>query len=318
VVAAVAAGVAACSGSTASLPSVSADQASSDAAAALCARFDACSAFYVQSAFGDVTSCTTALKAVLQNALAAPGTGGTPTKIEACAQAVPGVSCDDALGHNLPASCQAVAGQLANGAPCGDSSQCQSAYCNKAKGQTCGACAAPPTTGATCDVDDDCPVGNVCFKAAGATSGACVVQGAAGAACDATQHPCKSTLICKSGVCSTPDAAGAPCTRAGASDTFGTCDMLGGEFCSFGGKTCTAIDMAPSGQACLFVNGLTGGLTLCSASGTCTTSTGATSGTCTAAAPPGGSCDDTKGPKCQQPAVCQNGVCVTPDAANCH
>jgi hypothetical protein len=315
VVAGVTAGVTACSGSTASVPSISADQASSDAATALCAQFSSCSAFFIQSEFGDVTACAAAFKASLLNTLSAPGTSLTPTRLESCAQAIAGIACDDALGHNLPAACQATAGQLANGTPCGDSSQCQSAYCNKPRNMTCGACGAPPTTGATCDIDDDCPVGNVCFKGAGATagsSGTCVVQGASGAACDDTQHPCKATLTCKNGTCAAPDTT--TCTARSSGDLFGTCNTLGGEYCDPRTHTCAAVGMAATGQACLLVNG---GVTLCSSNGTCSAPPG-TSGTCAAAAAPGASCDATNGPKCLQPSVCQGGVCVTPSAANCH
>jgi hypothetical protein len=310
--------LAACSGSSTS-SSVTADQAAGNAAGALCQKYDSCSAFFVQIAYGDVDACTAALKTTLASALAASGTGATPTQVAACATAVGTASCDQVLSHDLPSPCQPVAGQLAAGAACGDSSQCQSAYCHKGSGSTCGACAGAPSPGVACGADDDCPAGNVCTK-----QSTCAPPGAAGASCDPVQRPCKATLACKSGTCANPDPAGAPCTRTttGATSTD-TCDALAGLYCNAQG-TCAKIGLAAAGQACLLVNG---SLAACSANGTCNVPTMlSTSGTCLGAAAPGASCTAkgtgisyaVKSPDCAPPATCDNGVCTIPDAARCH
>jgi hypothetical protein len=301
--------LAACSSSGSS--SVSADQAASDAATALCNKYNSCSAYFIQIVFGDVGTCAASLKSSLKNALAANGTGATPAEVEACSTAVSGTSCDDALGHNLPSACQPVPGKLANGAACGDSSQCQSAFCHLSANGTCGACAAAPANGASCNTDSDCPAGHMCSNA-----GTCAPPGAAGAACDPTQRPCKVTLTCKNGTCAASDQAGAACTKVTtAAGTSDNCDALAGLYCNgqAASGTCAKIALATSGQPCGLVNNAA---TLCSANGTCKGTT-ATSGTCQAAAAAGGSCDATNGPSCAQPAICVNAVCTLPDPASC-
>jgi hypothetical protein len=261
--------------------SVSGDQAASDAASALCSRYNACSAFFVESEFGDVTSCTSALKAIVADSLSANGTAQTPADVEKCAAKIPSVSCDDAFNHNLPSECQPVAGPSANGAACADASQCQSAFCNKPANATCGACGAAPTTGAQCDK---------------------------------TQHPCKSSLTCKNGACATPDGAGASCTPGAKGDIFGSCDVLAGTYCDPRTSICAKINLVGAGQACLLVNGT---VVLCSSKGACNAPQGATMGVCEAAAAPGANCDATNGPNCLRPAKCAGGVCKTPNAASC-
>jgi hypothetical protein len=313
---------AACSSSSSGGGGVSADQAAGDAAKAICQKFNGCSAFFIQLAYGDADACTASLTTSLKNTLAASGTGATPAQLEACAAAVPGTSCDDVVGHDLPSDCQAAKGTLAAGAPCGDSSQCTSAYCHLAAGTTCGACAAAPKSGDACNADADCPAGNTCNKA-----GTCAAPGAAGATCDGTQHPCKPTLSCKGGTCATPDAAGAACTKttdATGSTLTDSCDALAGLYCNAKG-TCVAIGLESAGQPCLLVNGA---LAVCSGNGTCNAATKlSTMGTCLAAAAPGASCTPKDGAQiaygvstgdCAAPAVCENGVCTTPDTASCH
>lgn len=315
---AVATTIAACSsGSTA--PTVTADQAAESAATALCARYDACSPFFVKLEYGDVDTCTSAAKTALTSALAAPGTGMTPAQVADCAAAIPGASCDEAIGHDLPSSCQPAVGALAAGAACGDSSQCKSSFCHKATGMMCGACAEAPTSGASCSADSDCPVGAVCSKAA-----TCASPGAAGASCDPVNRPCLATLACKSGTCAAPGAAGASCTKTTkGSISTDTCDVLAGLYCNASG-TCAAIDLAAAGRPCLLVNG---GLAACSGNGTCNLpSKLMTSGTCLAAAAPGATCTakgsglsyGVSSADCAPPATCENGVCTVSDPSSCH
>jgi hypothetical protein len=298
--------IVACSGSSSgSAGAVSADQACSDFASAACQALSGCTAFLIQDVYGDVTTCSTRLKASCGDALAANGTGLTPALRESCVKALPAASCADLYDNNFPSECQAVAGQLANGATCGDSSQCKSAYCNLGADGTCGACgAARGAPDAACLRNDDCDYGSLC------TGGKCAVPVTAGGTCD-TAHPCQQTLACKGGVCATPDEAGAACTT-------GSCDQPKGLYCSTGaGPVCTSIGLATAGKACGLVGG---GLTVCSAGGHCNVVTGTGAGTCAAAAADGAACDDTNGPTCLPPAVCgaTSKVCTLPDPANCH
>jgi hypothetical protein len=278
--------------------SVSADQACGDLATAICQKLDSCTAFLIQDVYGDTTTCSTRVKASCVDQLAANGTGATPADEESCTKAVPGAACSDLLDNSYPADCQAKAGKLANGTTCGDSSQCQSTYCNLGQDGTCGACGpSRASAGGTCNRDDDCNYGIVC------TSGVCTAPGSAGSTCDAT-HPCMGTLTCKNTVCATPDEAGNACVT-------GSCDSLAGLYCSVTGtRICTTIALAAAGQPC---GVSTGSVIACSGGGLCN------GGTCEAPAADGAACDDTAGPRCLAPAVCgaTSKVCTIPNAATC-
>jgi hypothetical protein len=294
------AAVVACS-SSGGTSNVSAMQACTDAANAICTKLDACSDFLVQLSYGNVSACESAFVSGCTGSLSAKGTSWTGASMEACAQAVPGAACSDLLSNNAPMACRPAAGTLANGAACGDDAQCQSQYCNKGTDGTCGACGAR-STGGTCIRDDDCAYGNQCV------GGKCIIPAGSGAACSAAQ-PCGLTLVCKNGACATPDAAGASCSLVTGS-LFGTCDELAGNFCNLSMK-CQTINLAAAGASC----GLgQNGVTACSASGSCTKATG---GTCTAAVAPGATCDAVNN-KCAPPGECASGVCKVSDPSSCH
>jgi hypothetical protein len=287
--------------------SVSAQQACTDVASALCTAVNGCSAFLVQLEYGDVATCQTRFQATCITALAAPGTGMTASTMEACATAVAGEACADIVSNNPPSACHAVAGQLANGTACGDPSQCQSTYCNRGTDGTCGACGTRSTSGA-CNRDEDCPYGQTCLLPTGMTTGGtCISPGASASNCDA-MHPCNKTLACKNGTCSAPDEAGAACIPGDTSNFFGSCDALKGLACHPLRKVCMAIGVASAGQPCGAVNG---GFFACAAAGTCNTA-----GTCTAAAADGASCGAMS--RCLPPAQCSGGVCKLSDPAMCH
>lgn len=283
-------------------------QAATDIANAFCAKISACSPFYIQFAYGDVATCESRESALFGEALGASGTGWTPSAVEACVKAVPGATCDDTLGHNLPSACKAPPGQLAIGTACGDNAQCSSAYCNLGSNGKCGTCAASVgSAGAACYRDEDCVIGTVCVgadvTAAQAVPGKCTVRAASGATCD-TSHPCQATLVCKSGTCAAPDALSATCSQ-------GTCDALAGDFCNkTTNGTCTKATFAATGGAC---GAVSGGITACSASGNCTGSPKS----CIAPAQDFGTCDATIGADCVPPARCIAHVCTRPTPATC-
>jgi hypothetical protein len=307
-IAAIALAIAACGGSTSSVSSVSAQQACTDVAAAVCTAVNGCSSFLVQLQYGDVGTCQTRFQATCVTALAANGTGMTASTMDACAKAVAGESCADIVSNNPPSACHAVMGQLANGTACGDPSQCQSAYCNRGTDGTCGACGMRVSGGA-CHRDEDCDYGQLCVTATGATpagteQGACVAPGGSGATCDGP-HPCNKTLACKNGTCAAPDEAGAACIPGNQANPFGSCDVLKGLLCYQ--LKCVALGVAAAGQPCGTINN---GYTACAAAGTCN------GGTCTAAANDGASCGAMN--RCQPPAQCSGGVCKLSDPSTCH
>jgi len=293
--------------------SVSASTAASDGGNALCAKINTCSPFFIQVSYGDVATCATRVSATLLSALDANGTGWTPSGLEACVQAIPNVSCDDALGNSLPSLCQPV-GTLATGAACGDSSQCASSYCNLGAGGKCGTCAAAlGGAGAACYRNGDCALGTVCVGADVTASpevqGACISPGVSGATCDDKQR-CSEVLACSAGVCAQPAVVGATCTQTD-TDFFGSCNELSGTYCTKATNgVCTQIPVVAAGQPCGLINGL---LTTCSASGTCPTS----GSSCVAPAADFANCDATNGPGCLAPAQCIGGVCTMPTPTSC-
>ncbi len=290
---------------------VTADQACTDYARAVCTQIGTCAPFYVTIAFGDAATCETRLKLSCAAVLAAPTTSWTPGSMETCVQAAAGASCSDLLGNNPPAACQPQAGSLADGSPCIDGSQCMNHACHKPASSTCGTCGSKAAAGGTCTSNDDCALSVICVKANGASTGTCQQAGGMGATCNATQA-CNPTLVCKAGACAPPDALGQSCSSMPAS----TCDLLHGDFCApmDGGSTCVMVGAAGSGQTCGFFGG---SFTICSANGTCVTE-GGPSGLCEPTLADGASCSTTSGAQCQQPAECQSGTCTLPDAANCH
>lgn len=302
-----------CSGSTAdvggsadggadSASAVSADQAATDAANALCARYDACAPLYME-AFGGKTTCATRMKGTASAILSAPGTSTTPATLEACAQAIAGATCADVLGRSLPDVCRAKPGALADGAACGDDGQCKGTRCKIPANGTCGTCGAPSAVGGACAVDDDCAPGLAC------TNQACAKYRAEGEVCDAAR-PCRPDLACSGGACVARKAVGDACT----SDPD-ICDNLHGAFCNATSGKCEAVTFTPSGTCGLVASHLVA----CSGAGaTCRgIAPPMYQGTCVAGAADGTACDEANGPKCQAPAVCSGGTCKLVDPAAC-
>jgi len=305
-------GAGGCSGSSGG--SVSASQASSDLGTAICTKIDSCAPFYVDLTWPDVTTCASRTGIGVASTLAESSSGWTPSAIESCSKAIASASCSDVLDNNLPSVCNSPAGKLAVGMPCGDSSQCQSTYCNTGPMGICGTCAAARgAAGAPCYGNDDCAYGSVCVGADSSTPtpGACAQPAATGADCDTTAHPCEGTLVCKGTRCAAPDEAGASCSQ-------GTCDSVAGLECQIAtGQTtgtCAKVSLATAGSPCGLINGA---ITACSGGGTCVLSTN-TTGTCKAAIADGMPCNASTPPGCLDPAVCTGGQCTVPDPSSCH
>jgi hypothetical protein len=294
--------VVACSSSNGG-SSVSDDQAATDVASSFCNKYNSCAAPFVQITYGDMATCQARFKLSVAPSLAANGTGATSAQYESCSKDLSAASCDDVLSRNLPQSCQTVAGTLANGAACGEDSQCTGKFCNTGTNQTCGACSTLAAAGGTCTSDNGCDYGLAC------NGGVCSAYASAGATCDTT-HVCKTTLACLNGTCATSLEAGATCAAVGGPG----CDTLKGLYCNLS-KVCATYAFASAGQPCGIVNGST--YTACAAGGFCKGATGLTAGTCVATAADGAACDATAGPTCLAPAVCTGGVCKITDPSSC-
>src|SRR5215472_13052910 len=96
----------------------SSGNAASDAATALCNKINSCAPFYVTVTYGTASECASRLTGEVQDSLNANGTGATPNSLEACAQAIPGATCDQVLGAGTPAACKPQVGTLVDGTAC--------------------------------------------------------------------------------------------------------------------------------------------------------------------------------------------------------
>ena len=282
---------------------VSADKACTDLAAALCTQLSNCAAPLITTSYGDVATCQARAKLGCMPSLTAPGTSATPDKLDKCATAFASGTCDALFSRDMPSACIPDPGKLANGAACGDDSQCTSTYCKKPAGMVCGVCGMRSTAGGACAVNEDCDYKLACANMV------CVAYGAVGASCDAG-HPCADPNVCKAGTCATPAGAGQACTPTASG---GDCDQTKGLFCNPQTRVCAQATFAGAGQPCGIVNG---GFTACSAGGTCKLGAGV-SGTCSAPAADGAACDPANGVGCVAPAECVNSVCKLPDPASC-
>lgn len=318
----------ACSGSTAQIgaadggtgdaadaaPAITIDQAAAAAAAAYCNRAETCGPLFVSVTFGDAATCASTFKGTLARAFAAAGVTETPEQLEACAAALPQVSCADLFSRKSTDACKPVPGTLVDGAACASDGQCTSRRCRVAKNQVCGTCGAHGAPGAPCGVDDDCDYGAKCLAA----SGTCVAYGNESATCDAS-HPCRPDLGCVGGVCGAASAPGVACASSD------QCDQIHGVFCNPLTKQCETATLARSGASC----GLPGGhFAVCAGAGLLCTGVTAPNyvGACMAPAAVGAACDTANGPACTPDAVCVcaasgdagcTGVCTVADATKC-
>jgi hypothetical protein len=308
--------VSGCSSSSSGGATVTAADACTQLANAYCDKLVSCTTFYSMLAFGDAATCKTRFAAQCVRGLAAPGNGSSPENTAACAVKAPGVACVDLFANDLPSECQPVAGAAADGAACGDDSQCKHEFCafDDAKA-TCGTCAAPVAAEAAC-VNGDCPTGLKC----GADT-KCHKVGALNDACDAN-HACAASLACFNGKCVAPAGAGADCDPAGTTTpTHVACDLVGGYWCNLTSKKCETIALNAARDATCGLSLTTGGLTVCEPKSYCAI-TDATkfSGKCVARVADGAACDasaKTFGGPCTDPAKCIDGTCKLADASSC-
>jgi hypothetical protein len=288
-----------CSSSSAK-STLSVNQACDDFATNVCARLSACSPYTLQALYGNLATCTARTALSCQPPLGDPGTSDTASSVEACAQAIPAESCDDATNGKTPAACLPQPGQLEAGAPCGDNAQCATTTCYKPGTAVCGVCASSVAVSQSC-AHAPCAMGLEC-----AANQICVAPGTMGGACD-TNQPCEATLVCTAGACAPPGALNAACSA-----TASTCDPTQGLWCDPQGSTCQKVVLASGTGACGYANGT---LTACSGSGVCKVAQGALTGNCVPPVTDGLPCDPTNGPGCLPPAVCVAGTCAVLQAS---
>lgn len=329
------------SDSASTVDGAAAVEACASEATALCNLRSSCSmTFNISRNFPDLATCVSRTEQTCVAALAASGTGQTPTGVTACAAAYPNEACTDYFDDDPIAACTPPAGSLQTGAACGASAQCASTFCAIPEYQVCGTCQPVPAVGATCQVNADCGRNLACAVADNATTGTCAAYGASGAACLTGVAPCAAGLACVDdnvtmmtmGTCMAQGATvGAACD--GTRKTAPNCSADLGLVCipTAAGSavgTCQSIMLVAAGAACGDIGSAPiTGYADCEASGLCKRATDtATTGTCVAPAVDGASCDNdpTVGPPCLAPAKCvptsdagTAGTCTVPDAATC-
>jgi len=275
----------------------SAQQACADNAAAYCKQLQMCAQFLVTTQYGDELTCESRQAPGCLDALAAPGTGWTGDKLEACVKARTALDCGSFLyAKPQPNVCRPT-GFVTTSNACRYDAQCGTGYCRTASGATCGNCVTPGATGAPCTSTADCDGNLMC-----AGAGTCQPPSTATNACDTT-HPCVQGLNCIKGICAAPGALGAMCAAA----NKGTdCDYNQGVYCDATSTSCKAYAIAQAGDAC-------GGATptVCAGDATCFQSL------CVAPAQDGSTCNATSGLNCMAPSSCTAGMCALFPAAQC-
>ncbi|HEY8089106.1 MAG TPA: hypothetical protein VIF09_14705 [Polyangiaceae bacterium] len=277
--------------------SVSAAKACADNATSYCTQLQTCADNLYKEQYNDTLTCTTAQTAGCLDALAAPNTGWTGAKLEACVAARTALSCNDFLfGKPQPKACQ-ITGNVFNGA-CRYSGQCGSGYCRFASGAACGTCVSLGETGSPCTTASDCDGNLMC-----ATAGTCQPPVSVGSPCGPA-NPCQSGLACISGNCAAPGQVGASCAAA---NNGADCDSTQGLYCDTTTSQCKQV-LTPN------VGGTCGGSipTVCVGSGTCS------AGTCVAPVADKGACNPKQGQNCMAPDSCNDaGTCALITGADC-
>jgi hypothetical protein len=265
--------------------SSAAEQVCKQYAYARCTRIQTCSPTAILFDYDDVATCETYFTASCVLGQLSPSTGASPATVQACIADLPNWACSDLVfGENIPPGCSTPQGSLVNGTACSVNAQCQSAWCGRLAGSSCGTCGPLPQPGDPCAGEGSCGSGLTCLPAR-----TCATHAEVGAACNATQ-PCDEGLTCTAGICQAGVAtAGALCTIQGPG-----CDEYAGLACNGATGVCETLVVATAGEACGIVANQ---LQDCQAA-VCTR------GVCVGDAPLGGACDLVAGPSCTSFAVC--------------
>ncbi len=261
----------------------------------VCANFQRCAPFILESSWGDVDLCARRVRVLCLNRFTGEGSRTTAADVAACAKDALTSSCVDFLEGVEPASCRQHPGDRENGKPCGTNAQCQTFGCGHAGDADCGVCRPLGAENDDCS-DKRCAQGLTCVLSK------CTKLGRAGEACKSS-NDCAGDLVCNGTQCVAPLAAGATCDPS-----RDLCGSLSGLTCDGASKRCVRFKIAASGSPC---GVLAGGITYCAPTTTCI------GGSCVPVASDGAACDATAGPECLAPADCVSGKCKAPSSAAC-
>ena len=288
-----------------------------DHAAALCAKLGECAPFLLKAAYGDATTCADRLSQACTAQSVSSGSGMTEANILACEAGLATAQCKDVFANNVPAC--TFHGTLADGATCGDNSQCASGFCSHST-NLCGVCAGKGAAGAPCasGSNDECQTGLVC-----SSGKICAQPAVVGGACDDTTQPCLTGSFCTSAkTCALTAEAGKACP--GAYLNIGDGTLCFGKDSPTSPQTSTQIGTATAGQPCGLAPSTGSPPTLCAPGSVaaCTLVSGGiqlfgipTKGICTAPIQDGFTCTSTD--ICQPGAQCIAGTCQIPSGRYC-
>jgi hypothetical protein len=288
-----------------------------DHAAALCTKLSECAPFLVKAVYGDATTCADRLTRVCTEQSLSAGSGMTQTSILSCEAALSAATCNDVFANNVPAC--AFRGTLADGATCGDGSQCSSGFCSHG-GNLCGVCASKGAAGASCSSgsNDECQTGLVC-----SSGKICAQPAVVGGTCDDTAQPCLTGSFCTTAkTCALTVEAGKPCP--GPYLNIGDGTYCPGKDTAAKPQNSAQIGTAVKGEPCGFALGTGAPPTLCAPGGVaaCTLLPDGvqllgvpTKGMCAALIEDGFTCTATS--ICQPGAQCISGICRIPSGRYC-
>lgn len=288
-----------------------------DHVVAMCTKLNQCAPFFLKAIYGDLASCNDRLIKVCTQQSATNTTGLSQASVQACETALNAATCADLFANNIPAC--SFHGTLADGATCGDNTQCASAFCQLG-GNLCGTCAAKAAAGAACASgnNDECQAGLVC-----SSNKTCVAPALLGAACDDKTQPCLTGTFCTTAkTCASTVAVGTDCPGA-------YMNFADGTYCAAKNTTAspqvgTQIGTASAGQPCGLAPGNSLPATLCAPGSVaaCTLTSGGitlfglpTKGVCSAPIQDGFTCAATD--VCLAGAQCISGICQIPAGRYC-
>jgi hypothetical protein len=300
-------------------------KACSDLATAECSKLEGCSSTIMEIRYGSVATCEARQLAICMNALAAPSTGNTASKTEACVEAYASWACTDYFNNvNSPAACAQPTGDIALGQACNFPAQCVTGFCAVPPNAACGTCAAAPSPDDSCANLTSCGPGLLCLSSARV----CGTYGVANATCSAAA-PCGAHLSCI-GAEATKGIPGrcepsTPLIGGACDPTFVKgpgCDYDDGLVCNSKSRHCERLTVSPAHGPC---DSNDSQYAACSTSGICTTTLPAATGVCVPAAPDGKGCSTAStGPGCLAPARCIlssgssiSGTCQVDTGTNC-
>jgi hypothetical protein len=271
-------------------------------AAAQCQYLSACLPGDLQSQYGSVTACQSAVETTCTNGLGAAGSGITTSWLSGCTaeRTTSAAACTGTPSPRPVPTSDAcvVTGAGGAGAPCGLDAQCATNHCDRV-GSVCGVCTAAGKLGDACGPGTavTCGVGLGCGK-----SNTCATIVDVGKSCDHdVTTRCVDGAYCAGpptgGMCAASGAtAGAPCGTDPA--TMANCWDQAGFFCDGVTSQCAAITYQPSGSACGLAEG--GASDDVCQGGACV------SGTCVGPVAAGGACAVGAG-SCAAGTICAEG-----------